>query len=84
MKTITANYSINSIEELITAAGFVENDQIITGKQLKEASAQCIKLKNELNLCHQFFDEIGVPKSNTGLNGVKQRLESLSALLKNR
>jgi len=72
-------FNVTNLEELITAAGIIEDDQIITitGKQLKETAVVCVKIQDDLNQCHQLLDEIGVPKSNTGLDGIKQRLEAL-------
>lgn len=76
-------FEVSSIEDLITAAGIVEDNEVITisGKQLKEFAVGCNSIQKELNVCHQILSKIGIPESKAGLNGIKQRLENLYAKL---
>jgi predicted kinase len=56
-------FTVNSIEDAITAAGLMENEDraYITGAQLKLAVKYMIEIKKDLKECHQVCNDLSIP-----------------------
>jgi len=75
-------FKIDSLEDLLTAAGIVDDDDRvhIAGKRLKELAVEAVAIKNDLIKCHEICTELGLPYLGGGTVGLRKRLEYLKGL----
>jgi hypothetical protein len=72
-------FKVASIDELITAAGIVDDNQkiTITGAQLKEWGPIIVELEKDIFNCHKLCTDMGVPDMGEGTAGLVKRLTYL-------
>jgi hypothetical protein len=70
-------FKIDSLEDLLTAAGIVDDDDRVhlAGKKLKELAVSAVAIKADLIKCHEICTELGLPDFGGGTVGLRKRLE---------
>jgi hypothetical protein len=79
MSEATYQFDANTFEEVITAAGIVEDDGKVymTGKRFREMLPMMIGLKEDIEHGHRLCTEMGIPDLGGGSQGLVKRLEFL-------